>query len=321
MKAIRINEFGGLEVLQWEDVPEPTPRAGQVLIKVDSAGVNYADIMRRQGNYPGPDLPATLGLEAAGTITDLGKGVSGLSVGQRVMAMGPQGNAEFVAVNANYVFPYPETVDPVQAGGMPIVFLTAYHLLKTRGQVQPGETVLIQAGASGVGTVAIQLAKAWGARVITTASSPEKLDLTRSLGADETINYVAQDFEEEVRQLTNGNGVELVLECVGGPVLEKSVRCVASYGKLISFGNASGTPASLPGADIFGANRTVIGFSMGRSPMGRLNHQDAMDELFPMLAQGQVRLVVDRVLPMAEAAKAHQHLSNRGSQGKVILTP
>ena len=321
MKAVRINEFGGLEVLQWEDVPEPTPRAGQVLIKVDSAGVNYADIMRRQGNYPGPDLPATLGLEAAGTITDLGEGVSGLSVGQRVMAMGPQGNAEFVAVNANYVFPYPETVDPVQAGGMPIVFLTAYHLLKTRGQIQPGETVLIQAGASGVGTVAIQLAKAWGARVITTASSPEKLDLARSLGADETINYVAQDFEEEVRQLTNGNGVELVLECVGGPVLEKSVRCVASYGKLISFGNASGTPASLPGADIFGANRTVIGFSMGRSPMGRLNHQEAMDELFPMLAQGQVRLVVDRVLPMAEAAKAHQHLSNRGSQGKVILTP
>ena len=321
MKAVRINEFGGLEVLQWEDVPEPTPRAGQVLIKVDSAGVNYADIMRRQGNYPGPDLPATLGLEAAGTITDLGEGVSGLSVGQRVMAMGPQGNAEFVAVNSNYVFPYPETVDPIQAGGMPIVFLTAYHLLKTRGQIQPGETVLIQAGASGVGTVAIQLAKAWGARVITTASSPEKLDLARSLGADETINYVAQDFEEEVRQLTNGNGVELVLECVGGPVLEKSVRCVASYGKLISFGNASGTPASLPGADIFGANRTVIGFSMGRSPMGRLNHQDAMDELFPMLAQGQVRLVVDRVLPMAEAAKAHQHLSNRGSQGKVILTP
>ena len=321
MKAIRINEFGGLEVLQWADVPEPTPRAGQVLIKVDSAGVNFADIMRRQGNYPGPDLPTTLGLEAAGTITELGEGVSGLSVGQRVMAMGPQGNAEFVAVNANYVFPYPETVDPVQAGGMPIVFLTAYHLLKTRGQIQPGETVLIQAGASGVGTVAIQLAKAWGARVITTASSPEKLDLTRSLGADETINYVAQDFEEEVRQLTNGNGVELVLECVGGPVLEKSVRCVASYGKLISFGNASGTPASLPGAEIFAANRTVIGFSMGRSPMGRLNHQDAMDELFPMLAQGRVRLVVDRVLPMAEAAIAHQHLSNRGSQGKVILTP
>ncbi len=321
MKAVRIEEFGGLDVLQWADVPEPAPRPGQVLIKVESSGVNYADIMRRQGNYPGPDLPSTLGLEAAGTVTELGEGVTGIAVGQRVMAMGPQGNAEYVAVNANYVFPYPETIDPVQAGGMPIVFLTAYHLLRTRGQLQPGDTVLIQAGASGVGTVAIQLAKAWGARVITTASSPEKLDLTRSLGADETINYLAQDFEEEVRQLTGGNGVELVLECVGGTVLEKSVRCVASYGKLISFGNASGTAASLAGADIFAANRTVIGFSMGRSPLGRLDHPAAMAELFPLLAQGQVQLVVDRVLPMSEAAKAHEHLSNRGSQGKVILIP
>ena len=321
MKAVRIEEFGGLEVLQWKDVSEPSIRPGQVIIKVDSSGVNYADIMRRQGNYPGPDLPSTLGLEAAGTITEVGEGVTGLSVGQRVLGMGPQGNAEYVSINANYVFPYPETVDPVHAGGMPIVFLTAYHLLKTRGQVQPGDTVLIQAGASGVGTVAIQLAKAWGARVITTASSAEKLDLTRSLGADETINYVAQDFEEEVRQMTNGNGVELVLECVGGPVLEKSVRCVASYGKLISYGNASGTAASLAGGDIFGANRTVIGFSMGRSPAGRLDHPSAMAELFPMLADGRVRLVVDRVLPMSEVAQAHQHLSNRGTHGKVILTP
>lgn len=321
MKAVRIEEFGDLGVLQWKDVPEPTIRPGQVIIKVDSSGVNYADIMRRQGNYPGPDLPSTLGLEAAGTITEVGEGVDGLSVGQRVMGMGPQGNAEYVSVNANFVFPYPETVDPVHAGGMPIVFLTAYHLLKTRGQVQPGDTVLIQAGASGVGTVAIQLAKAFGARVITTASSTEKLDLARSLGADETINYVAQDFEEEVRQMTNGNGVELILECVGGQVLEKSVRCVASYGKLISYGNASGTQASLAGSDIFAANRTVIGFSMGRSPAGRLDHPAAMAELFPMLSEGKVRLVVDRVLPMSEVAQAHQHLSNRGTHGKVILTP
>ena len=158
----------------------PAGRAG-----IDKGGFCRGQLRRHYAatrKLSGPDLPATLGLEAAGTITDLGEGVSGLSVGQRVMAMGPQGNAEFVAVNANYVFPYPETVDPVQAGGMPIVFLTAYHLLKTRGQVQPGETVLIQAGASGVGTVAIQLAKAWGARVITTASSPEKLDLDTFFG-------------------------------------------------------------------------------------------------------------------------------------------
>ena len=147
---------------------------------------------------------------------------------------------------------------------MPITFLTSYHLLKTRGQMQPGDTVLIQAGASGVGTVAIQLAKEWGARVVATASTQDKLDLCRSLGADVTINYTEADFEDEVRDLTDGRGVALVLECVGGPVLEKSVRCVASYGRVVSYGNASGQPANLTAADITTLNRTVIGFSMGR---------------------------------------------------------
>ena len=321
MKAVRIHEFGDLDVLRWEETPVPEPRPHQVLIKVESAGVNYADIMRRKGGYPGPDLPSTLGLEAAGTIEKLGADVTNLTVGQRVMAMGPQGNAEYVAVNANLVFPYPETTDPVQAGGMPIVFLTAYHLLKTRGQMQSGDTVLIQAGASGVGTVATQLAKAWGARVITTASNQDKLDLSKSLGADIAINYTNDDFESKIQEITDGKGVQLVLECVGGPVLEKSVRCVAAYGRLISYGNASGTPANIPSGDFTSANRTIIGFSMGRSPVGSLDHKAAMAELFPMITSGKVRLIVDQVLPMAEAAKAHQHLSNRGSKGKVILVP
>ena len=320
MKAVRIHEFGGLDVLKWEDAPRPEPRPHQVLIKVDSAGVNYADILRRGGNYPGPDLPTSLGLEAAGTVTEVGSEVTGISAGQRVMAMGPGGQAEYVAVNANFVFPYPETVDPVQAGGMPIVFLTAYHLLKSRGRMEPGHTVLVQAGASGVGTIAIQLAKAWGARVIATASTQEKLDLCRSLGADVTINYTTHDFEEIVGQESGGQGVELVLECVGGPVLEKSVRCVASYGRLVSYGNASGTPANLPASDITTANRTVIGFSIGRSPQGQLDHQAALAELFPMLAEGKAKLVVDQILPMSEVSKAHQHLANRGTRGKVILT-
>ena len=237
------------------------------------------------------------------------------------MVMGPGGQAEYVAVNGNFVFPYPETMDPVQAGGLPVVFLTSYHLLKTRGHMQPGDTVLVQAGASGVGTVAIQLAKAWGAKVITTASTQEKLDLARSLGADVTINYTTDDFEEAVQSETAGRGVELVLECVGGPVLEKSVRCIASYGRLISYGNASGESASLPASDITSANRTVIGFSMGRSPAGSLDHKAAMAELLPMIADGKAKLIVDQILPMSEVAKAHTHLASRGARGKVILTP
>lgn len=321
MKAVRIHEFGGLDVLRWEEAPAPELRAHQALIRVDAAGVNYADLMRRGGNYPGPDLPASLGLEAAGTVVSVGAEVTGVSVGQRVMAMGPGGQAELVAVNGNFVFPYPETIDPVQAGGMPIVFLTAYHLLKTRGQLEPGHTVLVQAGASGVGTAAIQLAKAWGARVIATASTQEKLDLCRSLGADVVINYTEQDFEEAVNEQSGGAGVELILECVGGPVLEKSLRCVASYGRMITYGNASGTAASLPAGEIFAANRTVIGFSIGRSPQGRLDHQAAMSEIFPLLADGRARLVVDQVLPMSDVAAAHRHLAGRGTRGKVILRP
>ena len=320
MKAVRIEEFGGLEVLQWADVPEPTIRPGQVIIKVDSSGVNYADIMRRQGNYPGPDLPSTLGLEAAGTIVEVGEGVEGLNVGQKVVGMGPQGNAEYVSVNANYVFPYPESLDPVHAGGMPIVFSPPTTCLRREGSAagrhgsDPGRGLGRGDRCHPVGQ------GLWSPshhhRLLHRKAGPG-----RSLGADETINYVAQDFEEEVRQMTGGNGVELILECVGGQVLEKSVRCVASYGKLISYGNASGTAANLSGADIFSANRTVIGFSMGRSPAGRLDHPAAMAELFPMLADGRVRLVVDRVLPMSDVAQAHQHLSNRGTHGKVILTP
>ena len=321
MKAVRIHEFGDLDVLKWEEIDRPKPRANQVLIRVESAGVNYADLMRRQGGYPGPDLPSTLGLEAAGTIVELGSDVVGLQIGQKAMGMGPQGNAEYVAVNSNFVFPYPAELDSTEAGGMPIVFLTAYHLLKTRGELQEGHTILIQAGASGVGTVATQLAKSWGARVITTASSQEKLDLSKSLGSDITINYTNQDFESEIDAITQGKGVDLVLECGGGEVLEKSVRCLSSYGKLISYGNASGVPANLASTDITSANRTVIGFSMGRSPVGTLDHQTAMSQLFPMIIDGKAKLIVDSVLPMQEVAKAHQHLANRGTKGKVILTP
>ena len=323
MKALRIEEYGSVDVLQWKDAPEPAPSPHQVLIKVDSAGVNYADIMRRQGNYPGPDIPATLGLEAAGTITELGSDVTDgrLAVGQKVMAMGPQGQAEYVAVNANFVLPYPDAIDPVQAGGMPITFLTSYHLLKSRGAMRPGDTVLVQAGASGVGTVAIQLAKEWGARVIATASTSDKLELCRSLGADITINYTEVDFEDEVKSITDGRGVALVLECVGGPVLEQSVRCVASYGRLISYGNASGQPANLSAADITALNRTVVGFSMGRSPIGSLDHQGAMNDLVPLITGGKLKLIVDQIIPMSDAGKAHQHLAARGTRGKVILTP
>ena len=234
---------------------------------------------------------------------------------------GSGGYAEYLVVDAAGVFPCPAGIDLVEAGGMPVVFLTAYHLLKTRGQMQAGDMVLIQAAASGVGTIATQLAKRWGAQVIATASTEEKLALARSLGADHTINYLTHDFEQEVQRLTDGAGVQVILECVGGEVLEKSLRCLAPYGRLVTYGNASSKAAYLPAAEIFPVNRSVVGFSIGRSPQGTLDHHAAMADILPLLEAKQLRLIVDHTLPMADVAKAHVHLANRGTRGKVILVP
>jgi NADPH:quinone reductase len=323
MKAVRIHRFGDPEVLQYEDVPLPEAGPGQVRIKVAGAGVNFADLMRRMGGYGTVDLPNIPGLEAAGMIDAIGVGVTGFKPGQHVMTRtaGSGGYAEYLVVDAANVFPCPADVDLVETGGMPVVFLTAYHLLKTRGQMKAGDMVLIQAAASGVGTIATQLAKRWGAQVIATASAEDKLALARSLGADHTINYVTHDFEEEIQRLTNGAGVQVILECVGGEVLEKSLRCLAPYGRLVTYGNASGKAAYLPAAEIFAVNRSVIGFSIGRSPQGSLDHHAAMAEMLPLLEAKQVRLIVDHMLPMADVAKAHAHLANRGTRGKVILLP
>jgi len=322
MKAVRFHKFGGPEVLVYEEeVPRPVPAKGEVLIRVAGAGVNFADLLRRSGSYPGTEPPDTLGLETAGTIEELGPDVAEFKVGDTVLGRAAGGQAEYVSVDSSNLFHCPPGIDLVHAGGIPVIFLTAYHLLKTRAHVQAGDTVLVQAGASGVGTAAIQLAKRWGARVIATASTEEKLELARSLGADDTINYVNADFEEEVKGLTGGAGVQVILECVGGEVLEKSLRCLAQYGRLVVYGNASGRPASLPASDIHPFNRGVLGFSIGRSPQGVLDHHAAMADMLPLLEAGKLRLMVDRILPMGEVAKAHTHLGNRGSKGKVILTP
>lgn len=319
MKAARIHAFGGPEVVTYEEVPKPTPKENEVLFKVTSTSMNYADVQWRLGNYVDRTLPATLGREAAGIIEELGPGVTHLRVGQPIMARTPGGHAEYAIARVENVFPCPPGLDMTQAGGIPIVFLTAYHLLRSLKPLQPGDTVLVHAAASGVGTVLIQLCKRWGFRSIATASTEAKLELARQLGADVTINYATQDFEAEVKRLTDGVGVQLALEAVGGEVTEKSMRCLAPFGCLVNYGNASNKPASLP-LSSFRENRAAMGFSLTAPVPGRDN-QAAMAELLGLIMEGKVRLVVDRVLPLSEAAKAHAHLSNRGAMGKVLLIP
>ena len=320
MKAVRINGFGDTSVLKIEEIPDISATRNQVLVKLQSSGVNFADVLRREGRYPGPDLPCTLGLEGAGTIVELGEVVDGFKVGQHVQVLGPQCHAEMVSVNKHFVFPYDENkLDPSIAGGMPLTFLTAYHLLQTRGRMKSGHTILIHSGASGVGTIAVQMAKHWGANVISTASTEEKMELARSLGADHVINYTTHDFEQIIMEMTENEGLDIVLDAVGGPTLEKSLRCVKSYGKLLSYGNASGLQANLPASDFTTLNRTIIGFSMGRSPFGTLDHQAAMTEILTEVYSGNFKLIIDQNLDLEEVGKAHNHLAGRQSKGKVIL--
>jgi NADPH2:quinone reductase len=319
MKAARIHTFGGPEVVTYEDIPKPSPKENEVLFKVTSTSMNYADVQWRRGNYVDRTLPATLGREAAGIIEAVGPGVTTLKVGQPIMARAPGGHAEYAIAQVDNVFPCPAGLDMAQAGGIPIIFLTAYHLLRSMKRLQPGDTVLVQAAASGVGTALIQLCKQWGFRSIATASTEAKLELARQLGADETINYATHDFEPEVKRLTNGVGVQLALEAVGGDVTENSMRCLAPFGCLVNYGNASNTPAALPLAS-FRENRAAMGFSLTANVPGRDN-QAAMGELLGLIMDKKVRLIVDHVLPLSEAAKAHAHLSNRGAMGKVLLIP
>jgi NADPH2:quinone reductase len=323
VNAVRYHATGGPEVLRWETVPEPAVGPRDVLIEVEAAGVNFADLMRRSGKYHfKTDFPALLGTEAAGTVARAG-GEAGFAPGERVFcrstAAGCQ--AEMVAVPASEVLRMPAALSFVDAAAIPVTFLTAYHMLKTLAPVTPGETVLIQAAASGVGTVAVQLAKAWGARVFATASTEEKLALARTLGADECINYETQDFLAEVLKRTDGVGVDRVLECVGGDVLVKSVTALAPGGRLMIYGRASGKLPDLAPDEFFAKNLTVLGLNIGGKPWTQALHRAALDDCLAMIAAGRARPVISAVFPMARVAEAHEYLARRQTMGKVILTP
>ena len=324
MKAVRYHETGEADVLRWEDAPDPAVGPGDVLIKVEAAGVNYADVMRRSGRYHfKTDFPALLGTEAAGTVVRTGSDVKEFREGDRVFcrttAAGCQ--AELVAAPVAEVLRMPPSVSFVDAASIPVIFLTAYHMLKTLAPLHPGETVLIHAAASGVGTAAVQLAKVWGARVIATASTDEKLDLVRRLGAHHTIDYTKHDFVAEALRLTEGVGAERVLECVGGDVLLKSFTAIAPGGRLMIYGRASGNLPPLPPEQIFAKNLQVYGLNIGGKPWTQTMHRAALDEILQLMAEAKVKPVISRTFGMDEVAEAHNYLSNRQTMGKVILLP
>jgi NADPH:quinone reductase len=324
MKAVRFHSFGGPDVLRWDDVPEPPVGRGEVLLKVEAAGVNFADLMRRAGRYHVQDgFPARLGTEAAGPVLRIGPDVAGLAAGDRVVCRStrPGCQAEMVVVPAEQALRIPPGCSFIEAAAIPVTFLTAYHMLQTLAPLREGETVLVHAAASGVGTAAVQLARLWGARVIATASAPEKLELARRLGAAHGIDYTKEDFVEAVMRVTGGRGVDRVLECVGGEVLTKSVKALAPGGRLFVYGRASGALPPLATDEIFARNLQVAGLNIGGAPWELPQHRSALEECLGLVAAGKVKPVISSTFRMSEVAQAHEYLAARRTMGKVVLTP
>lgn len=327
MKAIRLHEFGGPDVLRYEDAPEPQPKAGDVLVKVHAIGVNYADILTRLGVYiRDVQFPFVPGFEVSGTVWKLGEGVEGLKEGQRVMGTIPRnqsgGYAEYAIVPAWLLIPMPEHFGFEDSAAFTEVFLTAFIALSICAQLNPGETVLIHAAAGGVGSAAVQLAKAIGAKVFATASADDKLQKVKELGADEIINYTSQDFVQELSKRTNGQGVDVVLESVGGDVFDKSLQCVTPMGRMVAYGVSSGTVPNVDVRQLMARNIKLIGFTSGGLTVRRPDIiEKATSQLMELVKQHKIRPVLGHVMKLSQAAEAHQLISSRRNIGKVVLVP
>jgi NADPH:quinone reductase len=323
MKAIVFTEVGGPEVLKLADVPTPEMRPGMVLIKNHAIGVNFADTLFRQGTYAvAPKFPDSPGLEASGVVEAVGEGVTGLPLGTRVAAIASKTYAEFCLAPATQVIPLPKSVSFAEGAAFPIQVLTAYHLLHTAFSTTPGHTVLVHSAAGGVGLAAVQLAKVAGARVFATVSSDAKAGLVKENGADTIINYGTQKFADEVLRLTDGRGVDLILDAVGKPTFEEGIRCLAPFGHLILYGRSGGAPDPLNVFTLFPKSQTVSGFMLPTVTRGFPDRmRESADRCFALLRDGRLKLHIGRTFPLAQAAEAHRYLESRQSTGKLILTP
>ena len=324
MKAIRIHETGGPEVLQTEEVDTPSPGPGEVLIEVEIAGVNYADTGMRRGMFHGPggaDLPMIPGFEVAGTVAALGEGVDGPAEGTRVVAvLGSGGYAGYAVAGADSIVELPDGVELAAATGALLVQgITAYGVLHDAGRVVPGDSVLVQAAAGGVGSLAVQLAKLAGAEtVVGTAGSQEKREYALSLGADHAVDYHQEDWPDQVLEATGGRGADVILESVGGQSGARAYDCLAPLGRLVTFGAASGEGLQPP--DMWQLNlkgQSVSGFGGPWIRPGRA--AAARKEISTYLQNGELQVPVGQTFPLDAAAEAHRAIEGRATIGKVLL--
>lgn len=322
MQAIWVEASGGPEMLQLTDVPRPEPGEGEALVRLRAAGINFIDVYHRRGQSPPPKgLPGVIGQEGAGEVVALGPGAAGpVRVGDRVAFAGvPGAYAEYVTAPAEKLIPLPDGVDWVTGAAAPLQGMTAHYLIHTLHQTRPGETVLIHAASGGVGQLAIQMAKRAGARVIGTVSTAEKARLAREAGADEVINYSEQDFAAEAWRLTGGRGVDATFDSVGKATFAKSLEATRDRGQVVIFGSSSGPANSISPNILQNEAKTVSGGSLAYFTATREELLMRAGAVFGWLAEGALRLRIERVLPLAEAAEAHRLLEGRRTSGKLVL--
>src|SRR5438270_6648566 len=322
MKAIRINQIGGPEVMQLEEVETPTPQEGEVLIKVAAAGVTQADLAQRQGTFLiRTRTPMTLGMEVAGTVVALGPGVSTPEEGTRVVSFVEGGYAEYASAKATLVIPIPPSLDFVHAATFPVQGIMAYQLLRELARLQPRESVLVYAAAGGVGTLAVQLARLMGAGiVISTASTQNKLDLVRRLGADVAVNHNEHDWIEQVKEANGGRGTDIILEMVGGKQAEQCLQCLAPFGRMVIYGRISGQNAQFSVVQLIYENQAIIGYWFTGWMSSRPDRTAvAARELMQYLATAQLEIIAEHTFPLTEAAEAHRAIAQRKTTGEVVL--
>lgn len=324
MKAIRFEEYGSPEVLQFVDIDIPIVGDQEVLVEIKAIGVNYADTARREGKYVVPTpLPFIPGAEVAGVITEVGRDVKRYKRGMRVVSLiESAGYAEYVNIHEMALAPIPDGVEFVDAVALPLQGQTAYHILKTMGRLQKGETVLVHAAAGGVGAIAVQLAKIFGAgKVIATASNDEKLAHAKEMGADHLVNYTEEGWELKVRELTDGKGVDVALEMVGGEIFRNTLKCLAPFGRVVVFGAASGEQSALYAGELMRRNQSVIGFFLPQIMKNYGMYQASFKELLGFIESGDLKLTIGGTYSLEEAADVHRLLQGRQTMGKLVLVP
>jgi len=321
-KAIRMHETGGPEVLRWEEVTIGPPGPGEVHLRQSAVGLNFIDVYHRSGLYPLPALPATPGMEAAGIVVATGEGVEGFAPGDRVAYAGlpPGAYAEERLIPAHRLVLLPDAISDQQAAGMMLQGMTVQYLLRSTFHVKPGDTILFHAAAGGVGLIACQWAKALGATVIGTVGNPEKAELARKHGCDFPLLYQEEDWVSKVKEITDGEGVPVVYDSVGGETFMKSLDCLRPLGLLASFGQASGPVAPFDPAllaakgSLFLTRPTLMTYTADRSDL-----LASATDLFAVVQSGDVRIEVNQTYPLSEAAQAHRDLEARKTTGSTVL--